>query len=101
MNEKKYVVERVQHQSDGTIMKENGIVIKNGKMGKVDENGVFEEIPPPVDTGWTTYFFRSPVVHQFTEVYPENTYLKEREPLIDDTIYFKLYNMSDDEIEEN
>ena len=91
----------VEINPDGTIMKENGIVIKNGKMGKVDENGVFEEIPPPVDTGWTTYFFRSPVVHQFTEVYPENTYLKEREPLIDDTIYFKLYNMSDDEIEES
>jgi hypothetical protein len=91
----------VEINPDGTIMKENGIVIKNGTMGKVDENGVFKEIPPPVDTGWTTYFFRTPVVHQFTEVYPENTYLKEREPLIDDTIYFKLYNMSDDEIEES
>jgi hypothetical protein len=91
----------VEVNSDGTIMKENGIVIKNGKMGKVDKNGVFEEIPPPVYTGWN--LFRTQVVHQFIEVYPEYTFLKERhsEPLIDDLLYFKLYNMSKDEVEEN
>ena len=123
----------VEVNPDGTIMKENGIVIKNGTMVKVDKNGVFGEIPHPV-TRWSTYLF-TPAVHRFIEVYPDNTYLKEGDiaengelqqntydynsdgpnnyekhlkfsarfiqPLIDDLLYFKLYNMSDDEIEEN
>ena len=67
--------EFVEVNPDGTIMKEDGIVIKNGKMGKMDDKGIFKEIPPPV-TRWSTYLY-TPKVHLFVEVYPENTYLQE------------------------
>ena len=129
--EKEETKDFVEVNPDGTIMRENGIVIKHGKIGKVNEKGIFREIPPPV-TGWTGYLF-TPKVHLFVEVFPENTFLEEGmsiingelqentydyfsngpntykkhlktsarnvNPKIDNKRYFKLYNMSEEEIE--
>jgi hypothetical protein len=124
----------VEINPGGTVMKKNGIIIKNGTIGKVDDDtGLFGAIPPQT-TRWSSYIF-TPAVHRFIEVYPDNTYLKEGDivvsgglqqntydfipdgpnkykkvlrqtrrhvrPLVDDVVYFKLYNMSDDEIEES
>jgi hypothetical protein len=88
----------VEVNPDKTTVK-NGIVIKKGIMGKVDEGGVFRKIPHPVATGWSSYLY-APPVHHFMEVYPEGTSLKA-ERLINDELYLKLSNMSEKEIEES
>jgi hypothetical protein len=125
----------VEVNPDGTIMKEDGIVIKHGKMGKMDGNGIFEEIPPPISTAsrWMSYLF-TPKVHHFVEVYPENTFqtkdmivrdgmLQQNtydlvpdgpdkykkvlkgvnlvSPLVDDALYLKLSNITDNDLEES
>jgi hypothetical protein len=61
---------------DGTIMRKNGIVIKRGMIGKINEAGEFGQIPPQV-AKWSSRFLFTPTVHRFVEVYPDNTYLKE------------------------
>jgi len=87
----------VEVNPDGTIMQKNGIVIKQGKMGKIDERGVFREIPPPISTAsrWSALLF-TPKVHHLVEVYPENTFQTQNMIVKDGRLQQNTYDLVPD-----